>query len=413
LALTTVQSRILGALALLGALAVGYGALGFGNPAGNLDARLAEGERLLAEGALMEAEAVADAVAEGWPERAEGHLLGVRVYTALHHRRQAEQRMEAAYARAPSGFPRLPLYMELKLQGADQLRKGTDALAFLDGHLARFPSDVDAVNEGRLVVYAYMLGQATLPEVQRAALRVQAEAALQAFRVTGPDTTERRYNEAQVRLALGDLDGAIAAGRAGIAADTDRWTGLVLHWAIATALLHHGRADEAWAEMEAIQSALATWPGTHFGMGKPLVELMQLTTQVRYGRTLAAPAEYEARLARLEVERVRLQDGDPDTRRLIRELLVALPAGDEAKARADVDDLLLLVERDHGCEMENQLIRPHARAMLLVTRGDVLTRAGDAAGAQAAYAQAAALFPQDAWRAGKAGATGAAGATTP
>jgi Flp pilus assembly protein TadD len=43
----------------------------------------------------------------------------------------------------------------------------------------------------------------------------------------------------------------------------------------------------------------------------------------------------------------------------------------------------------------------------------VLTRAGDAAGAQAAYAQAAALFPQDAWLAGKAGAAGAAGATTP
>jgi len=405
-----VQSRVLGALALIGVLAVGYGVFGVGTATGRLDARLAEGEQLLAEGALRDADLVADAVIAGWPDRPEGLLLGARVNTALHHRPETQRLMEAAYSLAPSGFPRLPLYVDLKLRGPDQPEKGMEALAFLDAHLARYPADADAVTEARLVVYAYLLGQTALPEARRSALRVQAEAALGDFRPTGPDATERRYNEAQIRLALGDLEAALGAARAGIAADTDRWTALVLHWALATALLHHGRAEAAWEEMEAIHTTLAAWPGTHFGMGKPLVELMQLTAQVRFGRTLAAPDDYEARLARLADEGVRLQEGDPDTRRLLRELLAALPAGEEAKASANVDDLLLLVARDHGCEMENQLIRPHTRAMLLVSRGDVRTRAGDETGARAAYAEAAALFPEDAWLAEKAGAAGASGA---
>ena len=43
--------------------------------------------------------------------------------------------------------------------------------------------------------------------------------------------------------------------------------------AIVTSMLHNGKDEEAWEELDALLANLNDWPGTHFGMGKPLVEL--------------------------------------------------------------------------------------------------------------------------------------------
>lgn len=365
--------------------------------------RLAGAEGLLQEGDLVEASEAGDALVAADPTRLDGYLLAARVQRALHDRGATERLLDEAYTLAPAGFGPLPLLIDHRLRGPDDPQKALDALVFLDAHLAAYPSDANLVSEGRLVALAYLLGQATITEAQRASYRSQAAAALISFRIDGVGTTEQHYDRAQVLLALGDLDGAITAGRAGIAAGTDKWVALVMRWAITTALLHRGEEAAAWSEMEAISADLATWPGTHFGMGKPLVELMQLTASVRYGRTLAPPDEHAARLARIEAEGVRLQHGDAETRALVTKLLAARASGDTAGALAHTTDLLGIVGRDRGCEMENQLIRPHTEAMVRVASGDVLAATGDAAGARAAYAAAAALFPGDAWLAAKVG----------
>ncbi|MES2644835.1 MAG: hypothetical protein V4850_35435 [Myxococcota bacterium] len=390
---------------VLALAAVGYGVWNAQGPAPRVDGT-AEGERLLQAGELRDAAEAGDAIVKGEPTL-DGYLFAARVQRALHDRAATERLLGEAYTLAPERFPSLALLVDHRLRGPDDAAKAIDALVFLDGHIARYPQDHNAVEEARLVAFAYLLGQTKLSDAARAEYRGRAQASLAAFRFAGVGTTEQHYNRAQVLVALGDVDGGLAAGRAGIAAGTDKWVALVLHWALATALLHRGEADAAWAEMEAIQADLATWPGTHFGMGKPLVELMQLTAAVRFGRTLAPPADYAARLTRLEDEGVRLQHGDAETRDLVTALLAARATGDTPGALARTDDLLAILGRDRGCEMENQLIRPHTRAMVLVARGELLAGSGDAAGANAAYTEAAALFPADAWLAAKVSATAA------
>ncbi len=380
-----------GASAPAGAAPAPGGASSSAVPAATPD----EVRRLLAAGELEPARAAAEALVAASPGSLDALLLQASVLRALHDRPGGQTALEAAYAIAPAGFPALANLVDHKLRGPDDPAKGRAQLAFLDTHLAAHPADTREVAEARLVALSYLLGQATLPPEDRPALVELAERSLAAF----PDatTTDGHYNRAQTLLALGRVEESVAAARAGIAVDDDRWEGLVMGWSVALLALHAGDDAAARAAFADVRAHVEGWTGTHFGMGKPLVELYQLTAAVWWGETLPAPADYEARLARLKDSGARLQVGDPESRELLRTILAARAAKDAAAVRTAADDLLGLVARDRGCEMENQVIRPHTRALALVAKADALAQLGDTAGAEAAMSAARKLFPQDPW----------------
>ena len=179
-------------------------------------------------------------------------------------------------------------------------------------------------------------------------------------------------------------------------------------WAIAVVAIHEQPEDAAWAELQSVHQRLADWNGTHFGMGKPLLEFMKLTAAIRYGREVETPPGYPDRQKRLDAEGVRLQVGDEETRGRIIQLLEARTRHDAPAVLRAADDVLAIVARDRGCEMENQIIRPNTRAMLLAAKGEALAWTGDLGGAANAWESSASLFPRDAWLQEKATAARAA-----
>jgi tetratricopeptide (TPR) repeat protein len=385
---------ILGALALIGA---GGGAAVYLGRNRARDQLLETGQALLAEGKLREARGIATVLMADYPDFLDGYLLAAWTLRALHDRPGTADVLGKAYNLAPRGFPMLPEYVDHRMRGADDPTKGFDALAFLDSHARYFPEDANLVAQSRLVVYAYLLGQESLEGPQRQEMTEKAEDALKVFQIDGVGTTGQHYDRAQALLALGRFDESVAAGRAGIAANTDKWQSLVMHWAIATSLLHRGQDEQAWSEIQSLLSSLGSWSGTHFGMGKPLVEFVRLTSAIRFGQRLDPPADYAARLDRLTLEGVKLQYGDDETRALIADLLSALEHQDTPRGLRLVEDLLKVVARDRGCEMENQIIRPNTECMLYVARGNLYMQVREYALAESAYRVALALFPEDAW----------------
>ncbi len=389
--------RVLVAL-LVGGITAGAGIGGyFGWTVHDRDSRLETTWSLLREGRLREANGVAESLRNDYPLHLDSYIVSAWVLRGMHDRPATSDVLRQGYDLAPQGFPMLAEHVDHLLRGPDDPKKGFDTLDFLDQHLARFPSDANEVARGRLVALAYLLGQTSLPEGRLSEVRAQAEAALAAFQIAGVGTTGQHYDRAQTLLALGQFDASIAAGKAGIEAGTDKWQSLVMRWAIATSMLHRGEDEAAWHEMLQIEREIADWPGTHFGMGKPLLELVQLTAGVRFGRKVPAPDGYAERQARLDEEGVRLQYGDEESRVLIAELLTAMTQRDSPRGLERVDDLLAITERDRGCEMENQIIRPNTRAMLLAARGDLQMGRGDMDAAIAAYEESAQIFPEDIW----------------
>jgi hypothetical protein len=358
---------------------------------------LADGQLHLAEGKLREARDLAEQLRIRWPAELDGYILGAWTLRALHDRPATAELLQQAYDLAPADFPMLAELVDHRMRGPDDPQKGYDSLDFLKRHLDTHPADGNIVAQAQLVAYAYLLGQETLTQEQRDLAKIEAEKALSAFKIAGKGTTGQHYDRAQVLLALGQRDSSIAAARSGISAATDQWQSLVMLWALTTLELHVGRDDLAWGDMKALQSSLENWPGTHFGMGKPLVEFLQLTARVRFGKKIEAPADYEARLARLQEEGVRLQYGDDETRDRMRKLLAALDAGDGVVAYRLTEDLLALISRDRGCEMENQVIRPNTEAMLYVVQGDLLVSDGQFENGEKRYWRARSMFPKNAW----------------
>lgn len=365
-------------------------------------AAVAEVRTLVAEGHLKDAKARAEALRAEHPDSLDAYVVSALALRALHDRPGGQEVLDAAYERSPAGFPLLPELVDHRLRGPDDPRKGWKLLEFLDGHLAAHPEDTNLVAEGRLVALAYLLGQKNLPGDQLPRVRELTETALSSFTIEGQGTTTQHYDRAQALLALGRKEESVATGRAGIAAGTDVWEGLVMGWAIAVLAVHEAPEEQAWAEIEAVRSRIASWEGTHFGMGKPLLEFMKLTAAIRYDREVETPPGYEGRQARLDAEGVRLQVGDEETRGRVIQLLEARKRRDADGVLRAAEDVLSIVARDRGCEMENQIIRPNTRAMLLAARGEALGWKGDLEGAATAWEEAAGLFPQDAWMRGKA-----------
>lgn len=356
-----------------------------------------KGQTLLDEGHLREAAGVADMLQREWPDRLDGYILGAYTLRAIHDRPATSEVLQRGYDASPRSFPMLAEYVDHRMRGPDDPQKGYDALAFLASHEALYPEDVRLVARARLVACAYLLGQEGLPEADKQKATKIADEALVAFRIDGQGTTSEHYDRAQVLIALGRTEEAIAEGRKGIAADTDRWQALVMWWALVIMGLHYGDDERAWNDLVALNESLATWPGTHFGMGKPLVEFVQLTARVRFGRALLPPPDYTERLERLEIEGVKSQYGDADTRDRLTRLFAAMSAKDNPTAFMMISDLLTLVARDRGCEMENQLIRPNTEAMLFVLQGDLYLGEGRLDESQAAYERAELLFSSNPW----------------
>ena len=366
-----------------------------GAASGAADPGVAQVHALLAAGELRAARTAADVLAEAQPGALAPRLLQAHTLRYLHDRGGSQTALEAGYRIAPAGFPALASYVDHQLRGPNDPKKGLAQLAFLDTHLAAHPGDARLVAEARLVVTAYLLWQKALTPADRATTVQIAEASLLTF--TDATTTDGQYNRAQALLGLGRVDEAVAAARAGIAIDDDRWEGLVMGWAVALLALHAGDDAGARAAVTELRGRIESWEGTHFGMGKPLVELVQLTSALWWGETPPAPADYEDRIARLARDGARLQVGDAETRELLRKIMSAREAKDAKTVLAAADDVLAVVARDGGCEMENQVIRPHTEVLALVVRADALAALGDAPAAEESLVRARALFPASAW----------------
>jgi hypothetical protein len=349
----------------------------------------------LAQGRLREGEAAAAALRQDYPDDLDGWLIGAEALELRHDRGATEALLVEAYQRRPAAFPAFRELVDHRLRGPDDVQRGLKVLAEVDAHLAARPGDQAQSAQGQMVVLAYLLGQPALPAERRPALESRA-AALLASAPAGGDTLAH-YDRAQLLLALGRRAEAWQAAEAGIAADTHRWDALTLEWALICEALHGPAPEEARRRINGLLRKVEDWPGLHFGQGKPLWEWVQLTLRLRWGEALPTPTWLAPRLEALEREQVKLQYGDAEVRQRSQALLLALDRGDRAGADQAAQDLLMLLGRDRGCEMENHLIRPHARWLLLRLRARLAEGRGETALASSLSAEAQALFPADPW----------------
>lgn len=382
-------------VAVVGVLAVlGAGGAWFASDALFLkDVRAAE--TALREGRLREASDLAERLRTGHPDRPDGYVIGAYAARAQRDRPAAADLLQQAYNVEPSGFPMLSEYVDHRLRGPEDARKGYDALAFLDQHLASFPGDVQQVARARLVACAYLLGLDGLDADKRDTVKATAERALSEF--TAAKTTSEHYDRAQALVLLGRRDEATVAARAGFEAGTDPYQAAVLGWSMVVMELHGGYDKKAWEDLLKVKERLWSWEGAHFGMSKPLVEAIRLTAKVRFGRSFAPPAGRDGLAARLEAEGVKVSREDTQLTQGLDELLTLIEKGNHGRVPPLVDKLLILVAKDRGSQLENQLVRPNLEAMLDVAKGDALVHTDEFDKARDTYRIAQLLFYDDRW----------------
>ncbi|MFN7144762.1 MAG: hypothetical protein ACK4YP_13380 [Myxococcota bacterium] len=394
------------AFLVLGALATAGAAGGLGvrawrdRPSVRL---LRDGWRYLAEGRLRDAAVEAALFVDAYPADIDGYLLSYAVLDARNDRAEAARVLRLAYDAAPRGFPLLPAYVAHRLLGRPDPRAVDGVLAFLDQHAGIFPEDAAKVAHARLVAYTAQLGDASLPGDRRLAVTADAEAALAAFRVEGAGTTAQHHDRAALLLALGRYDDVVAAARAGVAADSDPWRALLLHWALVCTLLHHGDDEAAYDELPAFEARLHRWSGTHHGMAAPLYAYARLTAALRFGYRLAAPPDQAERLARVVAEGCTSHPDDAAIRDGLDRLHAAIEQKDPVVGARLAEEVLPLVERRGGSEIEAWMVGPSAACFVLAARGEMLFRSGKPEDAEDAYRAALTLFPENLWLDAKVG----------
>ena len=197
--------------------------------------------------------------------------------------------------------------------------------------------------------------------------------------------------------SLGRLDDAVVEARAGFDADTDRYQAAILGWSMVVIELHHGKDEAAWNDLQLVKEKLWNWPGAHFGMSKPLVESLRLTARVRFGRDFPAPKGRSELAAALEAEGVKVSREDVALQKQLDTLLSQIPARQIQRIPPTVDAALVLVAKDRGSQLENQLVRPEMEAMLHVAKADALVKAQELDKARETYRIAQLLFYDDPW----------------
>ncbi len=360
---------------------------------------LDEGEitRAIAEGRLREAADLATRLRETHPERLDGWLLGAKALRARRDRRGVLTLLQEAYARQPAGFPALRELVDHTLAGPESAARGREAQALLAAHRAAHPGDADRVTVASLMVTAYLLGQSDLDAASRAQLTQDAEALLAATASTsGAAYPYVHADRADVLVGLGRLAEALPEAQAAATDAPEVWTVYTQRWGAVCILFHLGRDAEARAALAALAADVRAWEGLHFGMTKPLWSWIRLTAWLRTGERLPDLPREATIDARALSEGIQPQYGDAEVRAGVGRVLAAEDAALPSVA-ADVDALIGVLARDRGCEMENRVIRPHARALLHVLRARIHAQEGDLPAASAQIRAANDALPGDPW----------------
>jgi tetratricopeptide (TPR) repeat protein len=374
---------------------------------GSRERRAAEVQALLDDGRLRDALASAEGLRRDFPDALAGWLLGARAYEHEDRRRESCALYREAYELHPDGFPALPeLVLDCSLAHPELLGGPDDAVrALLAEAAAREPS-TPGLLEARIVALTTLLNRES---GGTAADEEELTALVGDLHAQGAHGRQSAFILAEALVLLGRTAEALAVMEAelggeapGMATGEADWDRMTMRMACAFLRLHQGEDRAAQEGLARWAEEHAAWRGLHFGMVKPVVLFAQLTGEVRFGKRPPAPAGDAERRAAAEREGVALEVGTNEARAALAEVFAAEDRGDLVAARSALQDLYVLLGRDHGCVMENAVIRPHVQSMALMLNGDILHRLGDTAGAAESYQAAAALFPGDPWLAAKA-----------